>query len=608
MYISKLYLKGYKNTAEESMITLNKGLNVLIGENGCGKTAVINALRLLFREQDSYYSFSTDDFFCSTDRKEVAEEIEIDADFSELNEDERITFLSWCDADFNAQLHLRISENASKPGNMKRRYWGGQSMSSIFEEDTFDRVECIYLPPLRDAEAKLSAGKHSRLTPLLKKQYGNNTQTLVQSVTKFNNGIMQNEEGKYSEIDAVKSSINKIIVESLGAQLGQSINLQFTETTFNKIVENIRMVFFPHSGETNIEMFRDLTTNSLGYNNLLYIATVLSELELIKGTDVFTVLLIEEPEAHLHPQLQVKFIKYLESLTSTLPNAQVIVSTHSPVLASSVKLNKLIHLCSTGRKIIATPLSKKHYSSNASEEYINRWMDVTKSTMLFSRGVVLVEGIAESLVLPKLAEIVLQKYNDSHQQPEQIASTLDEMGISVINISGVNFLHFMQLFGNFNNSSGPAIPIYCSGITDRDPGKDIYPKKGENPASNNPIYKYSDEINGNDWMKLYVSPLKTFEYDLAIYNPAVLAKTLKELWPTDTGGVSAELTRIIDKNNKYKDSNDQSNDAKYIYQHIESPEIGKGMFAHALSKKIDNDFKVPSYIEKAILWVCGGRS
>ena len=109
-------------------------------------------------------------------------------------------------------------------------------------------------------------------------------------------------------------------------------------------------------------------------------------------------------------------------------------------------------------------------------------------------------------------------------------------------------------------------------------------------------------------MKLYVSPLKTFEYDLAIYNPAVLAKTLKELWPTDTGGVSAELTRIIDKNNKYKDSNDQSNDAKYIYQHIESPEIGKGMFAHALSKKIDNDFKVPSYIEKAILWVCGGRS
>ena len=350
MYISKLYLKGYKNTAEESTITLNKGLNILLGENGCGKTAVINALRFLFREQDSFYSFSSDDFYCSTDRKEVAEEIEINADFSELNEDEKITFLSWCDADFNAKLHLRISENTSKSGNIKRRYWGGQAMSSIFEEDTFDRIECIYLPPLRDAEAKLSAGKRSRLTPLLKKQYGDNTQTLVQSVTEFNNSILQNEEGNHSEINAVKSSINKIIVESLGAQLGQSINLQFSETTFTKIVENIRMVFFPHSGETNIEKFRDLATNSLGYNNLLYIATVFSELELIKNTDIFTILLIEEPEAHLHPQLQVKFIKYLETLASTLSNAQVIVSTHSPVLASSVNLNKLIHLCSSSGK------------------------------------------------------------------------------------------------------------------------------------------------------------------------------------------------------------------------------------------------------------------
>lgn len=368
------------------------------------------------------------------------------------------------------------------------------------------------------------------------------------------------------------------------------------------------MVFFPQSGETDIKKFRDLATNSLGYNNLLYIATVFSELELIKDADVFTILLIEEPEAHLHPQLQVKFIKYLESLTNTLPNAQVIVSTHSPVLASSVKINKLVHLNSNGKTIVATTLSEKHFSSNASEEYINRWMDVTKSTMLFSRGVILVEGIAEALVLPKLAELVLQKYNSSHQQAEQIAYTLDEMGISVINISGVNFTHFMQLFGNFNGSSGPVIPIYCSGLTDRDPGKDIYPKKDESPASNNPICVFLDEINGNAWMRLYVSPLKTFEYDLASFNPVVLAKTLKELWPTDTGEVCRELTKIIEKNNEYENLNDLSSDAQYIYKHIESPEIGKGIFAHALSGKINNDFIVPAYIEEAILWACGGHS
>ena len=121
--------------------------------------------------------------------------------------------------------------------------------------------------------------------------------------------------------------------------------------------------------------------------------------------------MIEEPEAHLHPQLQIKFIKYLQSLSETLPNAQIIVSTHSPVLASSVNINRLIHLTEKADKIIATAMSNKNFGNTVSLDYINRWLDVTKSTMLFSRGIILVEGIAEALLIPCLAEIVLKSYN-----------------------------------------------------------------------------------------------------------------------------------------------------------------------------------------------------
>ena len=553
-------------------------------------------------------NWSPDDFYCSLDRSYTADTIEIDALLTGLTEDEKITFLSWCNADFNAHLHLRITENPTKPGAMKRKYWGGESTASIFEEDTFDRVECIYLPPLRDAEAKLSAGRRSRLAWLLKKKYGDNTGSLVDSVAEFNNNIVQNKDDKYTEIQDVKASINGKIVDALGKKLGQSVNLQFSETTFNRIIENIRMVFFPHTGETDIAKFRDLATNSLGYNNLLYIATVFAELELIKDSDIFTILLIEEPEAHLHPQLQVKFIKYLEALVSTLPNAQVIVSTHSPVLASSVKIDKLIHLVGKEKQIVSTMIGQKEFADTNAENYINRWLDVTKSTMLFSRGIILVEGIAEALVLPRLAEIVLKKYNQEQEEPMRLASTLDEMGVSVININGINFQYFMKLFGNFQGSSGPNIPIYCSGLTDRDPGKDIYPKKDVEVESKNPIVSIKDKIDSNKWTRLFVSPLKTFEYDLATYNPQILATVLRSLWPTPDGTVCAELDEIIGKKAEYSDLSLLAKDAECIYRRIESSEIGKGEFAYSLAEKITDDFIVPDYISNAVLWACGGKS
>lgn len=613
MYISKLSIQGYKNTQKKSTISFNKGLNVLLGENGCGKTAIINALRLLFREPESNYACSPDDFYCSLDRSCVSDTIEIDAVLSELTESEKIIFLSWCNADFNAHLHLRIAENPTKIGSMKRKYWGSESTASIFEEDTFDRVECIYLPPLRDAESKLSAGRRSRLAWLLKKKYGDNTESLVANVAEFNDNIVQNKDGKYTEIQEVKASINGKIVQALGTRLGQSVNLQFSETTFNRIIENIRMVFFPLSGETDIKKFRDLATNSLGYNNLLYIATVFAELELIKDSDIFTILLIEEPEAHLHPQLQVKFIKYLETLADTLPNAQVIVSTHSPVLASSVKIDRLIHLAGKEDSISSTTISQKDFDNSDAESYINRWLDVTKSTMLFSRGIILVEGIAEALVLPKLAEIVLQKYNQNREEPLRLASTLDAIGVSVININGINFKYFMKLFGNFEGSSGPNIPIYCSGLTDRDPGKDdsnkdIYPEKDKEVESKNPIVAIKGQIDSNEWTRLFVSPLKTFEYDLATYNPMLLATVLKSVWPTQKGPVCIELDKIIARENSYSDTSHLADDAKYIYEHIEDGEIGKGVFAYALAEKITADFVVPEYISNAVLWACGGKS
>lgn len=215
MHISNLSLCGYKNTYKKSEVTLNRGLNVLLGENGCGKTAIINALRMLFREADSRYSFSSDDFYCFMDKKSASSEIEISAELTALSEDEKTVFLSWCDSNFEGHLHLQISESSLKPGTSKWKYWGGQASAGIFEGNTFDWIECIYLPPLRDAESKLSAGKKSRIATLLRKQYGEYVTSLVDTARSLNDSTVQGRDCHDSGVSFVQRAINKKLMNLL---------------------------------------------------------------------------------------------------------------------------------------------------------------------------------------------------------------------------------------------------------------------------------------------------------------------------------------------------------------------------------------------------------
>jgi hypothetical protein len=107
-------------------------------------------------------------------------------------------------------------------------------------------------------------------------------------------------------------------------------------------------------------------------------------------------------------------------------------------------------------------------------------------------------------------------------------------------------------------------------------------------------------------IRMYLSPYKTFEYDMALYNPVVFAKTLKDVWPSAEGSVSTRLGSIVEKKGEYETDEDLVSDAKFIYDHINSSQVGKGTFAHALLTFLNNDFTVPEYIKNAVLWACGG--
>lgn len=635
MYLTGIVIEGYRLFKEKKVIQFNKGLNVLVGENGCGKSTVIDAIRLLLNE-DEYSRIGTvdEDFYSSSDRKEIVDNIFIKGVFTDLSEEKKVEYITWLNSKYNAVLNIDISRKQDRRNNYKKKIWGGESSNSIFEWEPLNDIQCVYLPALRDAERKLKATRGSRLARLLiniskkeldKKRASNELMDIEKDVIEFNTKLLEKPE-----IAKANELINTSLEEALGTVFAQSTKIQFSEMTFEKIVEALRIVFFPGKIPNDSVAFRNLFENSLGYNNLIYLATILAEFEGLK--DNYTsprILLIEELEAHLHPQIQIKILKYLKEQAEE-NDIQIIITTHSTTIVSATPIENIISFNMDNANIKITPL-KKCVVNEKVRQFINRWMDTTRSTLLFSKGNILVEGLAEAILIPKLAEIYLSELDGLN-----IPKSLEEAGVSVINLNGIFFQYFMKLFDGYEpiypkkcatdskakyNSKIESIrtqskyekgeyketkhiPIRCVAITDNDPNGEN-PKKDEEIDGNNPKLYLIDQLsNMTDNCRMFKN-LKTFEYDLALEknNAKIMIEILLEYIPTD-GSIKEKLTEY---HNNYliKKQNKQAEVAALVLKEIDSSYMGKGLFAQLLLEKINqtDEFIVPKYIKEAIKFV-----
>lgn len=588
MHISRLIVRNFRNL-EYADVALSPGLNVAVGDNGSGKSNLIRATRLLLDPTISSQGrdLSPEDFFEGCGGPARASQILVAAEFSYDNQDEQETIFAsnlLCGDDDVPRLVYRFRPSPSAIYQMQHE---GRSTSDLkitdyvservvgtpvdystltYEAELKDEVRdsklrqyhVIELPALRDVE---SAMKSQRTSPLYR---------LLQT--------LDIDEPTEAEIIEALRNANKLIAETVSfGDLAQAItdsyealvgnvnrlnvSLGFSEPTLSQILRSLSMLITDYA----VSRPYGLDRNGLGFNNLLFAAMQIEYFRRqLAERRAGRLLLIEEPEAHLHPQAQEAFLQTLRRQPF-----QTVVTTHSPNVTSQSGAASVIAFSRTAGTPKIANVVRAAALTNEETNDLDRYLDATKSTLFFARRVLLVEGGSEVMLMPAFASVM--------------NVDLAKEAIAVVAVNGVHFDIFEKLF-----QTG-ALASRCAIVGDGDDFRDAHGKA---------VATYDDGAalaNQQDGPALRFITRTTLEFAICQTDTLLALEGV-------AGELGAPQSVALYQAVRHNPTLDALATAQLQTYRLAS-RFGKARFAQALAKRGPSP---PPYIAAAITWLLNG--